>query len=73
MKSIKQLEGQQNFLQQGFERTKCIFINLPCTHYWASRTKEECGDGFCMNKCCKKCKEKFCGYKCNASGYIKDE
>lgn len=71
MKPIKQLEGQQNFLQQGFERTKCVFINLPCTHYWASRAKAECGDGFCMNQCCKNCKEE-CGYRCNASGYIKE-
>ena len=67
------MEGQLNFLEQGFERGKCIFNDkYSCTHYWATRTMQECGDGYCDKKCCKSCKE-ICGYKCNAASNLKKE
>ena len=64
------MKEQINFLEQGFARDKCIFNDkYSCTHYWAVRTMQECGDGDCEKKCCKGCK-KICGYKCNAAGTL---
>lgn len=65
---MDKIKGQQNFLNQGFERGQCKFNNkYPCTHYWAVRTMEDCGDGDCDKKCCKGCKDIICGYRCNGS------
>ena len=72
-KRVSLLKEQLNFLEQGFERNKCIFDNeYNCTHYWAVRTMQECGDGDCNKKCCKGCK-KLCGYKCNASSALEND
>lgn len=68
---MKQLEDQQNFIKQGFDRTRCLFDkNYPCTYYWAVRTMQECEGKDCDKQCCKSCK-KICGYRCNASSSIK--
>lgn len=63
-------KGQQNFLDQGFGREKCLINDkYPCTHYWAVRTMEAIDSEDCPNKCCKNCKE-ICGYRCNAAKQI---
>ena len=61
------MKGQINFIEQGFDRGRCIHdSSYPCTIYWAKRTMQDCGDGECNRKCCKGCNE-LCGYRCNAS------
>lgn len=64
---IKNNKGQQNFLNQGFDREKCVFNEeYPCTHYWAVNVMQGCDNEDCDKKCCMNCKE-VCGYRCNAA------
>ncbi len=66
---MKKQKGQQNFLDQGFGRDKCLFNNEhPCTHYWAVWTMQNCDSKDCDKKCCKGCIES-CGYRCNAAAH----
>lgn len=66
------MNKQQNFLEQGFGREKCLFNEkYHCTHYWGVWTMQHCENRDCHKKCCKDCTE-TCGYRCNAAGNLKE-
>ncbi|MCQ2020668.1 hypothetical protein [Clostridium butyricum] len=44
---MKNQKGQQNFLDQGFGRDKCLINNeYVCTHYWAVWTMQHCDNRY---------------------------
>ena len=62
------MSKQMSLIEEGAGRAHCLHDSkYPCTHYWASQTMAACGDGICQANCCMKCKDKMCGYACNAS------
>lgn len=67
-----QVNGQLNFIQQGFTRKQCIHIkDRQCNMYWVKQTMFGCDNMYCYKTCCKSCSE-FCGYRCNPSSEIKE-
>lgn len=66
-----QIEGQMD-LNTALRHTCSIDPSYPCTYYFATQVKYAIEGTTCQNTCCYGCKERTCGYACNARRDLKN-